>query len=303
MSDTPTTPFVTRARKDRFIRRFEKTPPGKVCPHVYELLHANGCPYGCDYCYLQLTFRHQKTPVVFNNQHDMLREVPQFLALSKPQVLHTGKLCDSLVFDEETGLSKDLVPLFASQDKHKLLLLTKSTKIRNLLDTPDHRNTVVSFSLNAPALAQRFERGAPTPGERLDAARKCQDAGYEVRVRIDPVIPVKGWRALYKPLAGEIVGRLKTRDLRVTIGNIRYFRGLPACARNRGADMAVFGVPMTFDRTDGRMRVPPPVRMEMHRWFRDQLPPEVGVYPCKEPPEVWRSLGLDPTKPKCNCAL
>ncbi len=295
--------YVTRARKDRFIRPFEKTPPGKVCPPVYELLHANGCPYGCDYCYLQLTFRYQTAPVVFSNRHDMLREVRQFLALSEPQVLHSGKLCDSLVYDEETGLTRDLIPLFAAQEKHKLLLLTKSTEIRNLLEMPDHRNTVVSFSLNAPALAERFERGAPTPIARLDAARRCQDAGYEVRARIDPVIPLEGWRELYKPLVGEIVARLKTDGLRVTIGNIRYFRGLPASAKQKGADMAVFGVPMNFDPTDGRMRVPPPLRMEMHRWFREQFPPNVGVYPCKEPPDVWRSLGLDPTKPKCNCAL
>jgi len=295
--------FVTRARKGPFIRPFTKTPPGKVCPPVYVLSHANGCSYRCDYCYLQLTFRHLAAPTVFSNQQDLMREVRQFLGLPRPSVLHAGKLCDSLLYDSETNLSKQLVPLFAAQDKHKLLLLTKSITIGNLLQISDHRNTVVSFSLNAPEIARRFERSAPTPEDRIAAAKKCQDAGYEVRVRIDPVIPIAGWRELYAPLVRAIVEGLNTKGLRVTIGNLRYFKSLPLYAKSRGADTSVFDVATRFDPTDGRMRVLPAVRLEMYQWFRAELPVEAEVLPCKEPPQTWRTLGLDPAVPRCNCAL
>jgi len=298
-----TNAFVMRPRKGPFVRPFDKAPRGKICPQVYVLAHANGCPYSCDYCYLQLTFRYLDAPTVFSNRHDLLREVRQFLALDRPMMLHAGKLSDSLVFDPETALTEDLVPLFDSQNKHKLLLLTKSTNVAQLLDLPKHRHTVVGFSVNAPALAERFESNAPSPSERLQAARSCQEAGYEVRIRIDPVIPVDGWQELYKPLVDLIHERVDFRGLRVTIGNLRYFRPLSRYARARGADATVFDSATWFDPDDGRMRVPPEIRLGTYRWFREQLDSGIHVCPCKESSQVWRELGLDPTRPKCTCAL
>ncbi len=303
MEDSQTPGFVTRPRKGRFVRKFTKIPPRKVCPPVYILAHANGCPYSCDYCYLQLTFRYQDAPVLFSNRHDMLREVRQFLLLSKPTVLHAGKLCDSLVSDLDTGLSKDIVPLFAAQDKHKLLLLTKSTNVRNLLSISEHRNTVVSFSLNASEVAERFERGAPPPLERLEAARACQKAGYEVRLRLGPIIPIPGWKEHYKALVNAVMEELHGDGLRITIGTLQFFPTLPFHARRRGADATVFDGAGWLDRNDGRLRMAPEACFEMYRWFRRQFPENVHVSPCKETPNMWKRLGLDPSSPKCNCAL
>ena len=293
--------FVTRPRKSAFIRRFTKTPPGVVCPHFYVLAHANGCPYSCAYCYLQLTFRYLDEPTVFSNRHDLLQEVRQFLLTEEPSVLSMGELCDALAFDPATNLSRDLLPLFAKQDKHKLLLLTKSTNVGNLLEMPERRNIVVSFSVNAPQLAERFERGAPSPHDRLKAARACQQAGYEVRLRIDPVIPVPGWPDLYRPLVDDIMSQLDTQALRLTIGSIRYFRSLPMMARKRGRDARVFDVARTPDGPDGRMRVSPELRLDIYRWMREQFPPAVSIALCKETEETWRKLGWDFSDPKCNC--
>lgn len=303
MAESAEQRFIYRPRKSEFIRKFTKTPPGIVCPHFYILAHANGCPYSCDYCFLQLTFRYLKKPTIFNNRDDLMRDVRKFLALKEPSLLNAGKLCDALVFDDETGLSKDLVPLFAAQKKHKLLFLTKSIKVQNLLDIPEHRNTVVAFSVNAPELARRFEYAAPSPHERIRAAKACQDAGYEVRLKIDPVIPVSGWKKYYLELVNEIMEVLKVEDIRITFGSIRYFKSLPHQARARGRNPAVFDVATSCDGTDGRMRVSPDLRLEIYSWFREQFPKNVSLSLCKESETIWQKLGWNHTQPKCNCAL
>lgn len=295
--------FMARPRKSAFVRKFTRTPPGIVCPHFYILAHANGCPYSCDYCYLQLTFRYLKEPTVFSNRNDLMRDVRQFLALAEPSVLNAGELSDGLAFDSTTELSKSLVPLFAAQDKHKLLFLTKSTNVQNLLDIPDHQNTIVSFSLNAPELSRRFEHATPSPCDRIKAARKCQDAGYEVRLRIDPVIPVSKWKGYYAVLIDEIMDQLNTDGLRITLGSIRYFKSLPNFARARGCSVAVFDVATSCDGTDGRMRVAPDLRFEIYSWFREQFPKNASLSLCKESEEVWQKLGWNHTPSKCNCAL
>ena len=56
-----------RERKSKFVKLFDKTPPGVCCPHFYELVLSNGCPYDCSYCYLRLTFRGNTQPTLFVN--------------------------------------------------------------------------------------------------------------------------------------------------------------------------------------------------------------------------------------------
>jgi len=295
--------FVERVRKSAFIHEFTKTPPGVVCPHFFVLAHANGCPYSCDYCYLQLTLRYVKEPTVFSNRADLLRDVRKFLEREKPSVLTAGELSDALAFDHATNLTRDLGPLFAAQDRHKLLLLTKSTNVGNLLALDDHRNTIASFTLNASEVSARFERGAPPPFERIAAAAKCQAAGYDVRLRIDPVLPIDGWKQHYEQLIEEIKRQLDITGMRFTLGSIRYFRSLPHLAKRRGRDATVFEFASSCEGDDKRMRMAPERRVEIYEWFREKIPAAASVALCKETKELWQKLGWDHKNPKCNCAV
>jgi len=295
--------FVERIRKSAFIHEFTKTPPGVICPHFFALAHANGCPYSCDYCYLQLTLRYVKKPTVFSNRDNLLRDVGKFLTREKPSVLSAGELSDALAFDHVTNLTRDLVPLFAAQYRHKLLLLTKSANVGNLLALDDHRNTIASFTLNAPEDSARFEHGAPGPLERIEAAAKCQAAGYEVRLRIDPVIPIDGWKQHYGQLIEEIQRQLDITGMRFTLGSIRYFRSLPHLARSRGRDTTVFEFASSCEGDDKRMRMAPERRVEIYAWFREQIPAAASVTLCKETKGLWQELGWDYNNPKCNCAV
>lgn len=307
----------SRSRKSPFIHKMETAVPGVVCPSYYVLSHANGCPYRCDYCCLQLPLKNVTKPVAFENRGKMVSEVKRFLMKGRPRLLSAGESSDSLALDHLTGLSSDIVPLFARQDAellfpkdrpHKLLFVSKSTNIQRLLSIEETRNTIVSFSVNAPEVAARFEHGAPPPYERLDAAMACRRAGYEVRLRIDPIIPVPKWREGYSALI-ERVNSIVRQDefdgspLRVTLGTIRHNPGLRECAGTRGRNAAVFDYATSQDGADGRFRLPPAQRTELYSWFKEKLGTGVTVALCKETIGVWQSLELSGTAPQCNCAL
>lgn len=51
--------------------------------------------------------------------------------------------------------------------------------------------------MNSEAVSRRFEIGAPPLHRKVRAARRAQEAGYLVRVRIDPIVPTADWKEAY----------------------------------------------------------------------------------------------------------
>jgi spore photoproduct lyase len=291
--------IVERPRRSKFIRYFDRTPPGIICPHFYILAHGNGCVFNCAYCYLQLTFRGKVHQTIFTNTDDMLREVEGFLAREEPAVLNAGELSDALAVDDRTGLTKELVPRFASQNRHLLVLLTKSTKVDNLLALEHNGRTVVSFSVNAADVAQKYEIGSPSPRERVEGARRAAEAGYRIRFRLDPIIPVPGWESSYRSLLEHILEVAPPE--RITLGSLRYFPNVKTYARKLGRDTSAFDY--AFERTpaDGRLRVPLSRRLRIYEYLRGLLPKGVEVGLCKETEACHRALGIKDVV--CNCTL
>lgn len=281
-----------RTRKSRFIRLFNRTPNGIVCPHFWLLAWADGCPYRCAYCYLLGTFRGNVEPVVFSNLDDLDRELDQFFASKSGRILNAGELNDSLAITDSVPIR--LIQHFACQDRNKLLLLTKSANVRNLLDLDHNSQTIVSFSVNAVEVSKRFENGAPGLSERLKAAGMCKDAGYPIRIRLDPMIPVEDWQVMYEHVVDEI-NILKPE--RVTLGALRYFPVARIFAGKLGRDISVFDYAVERS-VDGRRRVPKLLRLEMYRTALKRLKMPAAV--CKETRDVVELLRLNQ---RCNCTL
>ncbi len=295
--EMPSSPYLERKRHSNFIHYFDKTPPGIVCPHFYILAHANGCPYACHYCYLKLTLRHYPEPTVFTNTARMFQEIREWLlSLNQPSVLNTGELSDSLGWDLSTNLSVNLVPLFANQKKHKLLFLTKSATIDNLMKMAPNKQVIVSFSINAAPVSEMYEKASPSPEERLEAARRLKEHGYEVRLRLDPMIPVADWKGHY----GDIIDKMnQVGPSIVTLGSLRYFRNLE---NHQKTETDIFSYGKDHGDPDGRLRVDRDTRTAMYRFCLDRLQcMRVGL--CKETVDVHRDLGLPAGNQSCNCTM
>ena len=228
--------FIKKIRDGSIVTRFEKTPlPSKptdvVCPHFLELKWAYGCPFDCSWCYLKGTFRFRPEGIkpVIKDYAKIELHVREFLNVETsasgetslpPEILNSGEIADSLMWENGyKPFSKLIIPLFESQKKHKVLFLTKSTNIKNLLDIEPHNQAIISFSLNADKVAKKWEKKAPSVARRIEAASKVAQAGYEVRVRIDPMVPIYGWQEGYKELIDQIFGKFVPE--RITLGSLR----------------------------------------------------------------------------------
>lgn len=281
--------YNLKPRKSKFIRLFNKTPKGVVCPNFWLLAWANGCPYHCSYCYLQGTFKGKTNPVVFSNFNKLFSELKVWLKDPNPKILNSGELTDSLALTRT--LMVKLIQKFAEQNKHKLLLVTKSDKVEEILGLNHNQQTIVSFSLNPQKIVEKFEVDTPSTHQRLEAAWKVKKAGYRLRIRIDPMVPIKNWMEPYEDLAKEI-NNLKPE--RITLGSLRFYPIVKAYCR----DKSVFN--FDFEKSvDGRWRLKKDLRLKMYRFMLEKLKIK-PVSLCKETVDIVKILGLPQ---KCNCVL
>lgn len=288
------------------IKRFDKTPhPTRdvdvVCPHFLELKWAYGCPFDCAWCYLKGTLRllPTKTKPVIKDFRKIRRHVLSFFRRGgEAEMLNSGEICDSLMSENmEAPFSEFIMRLFNNQEKHKVLFLTKSNRVENLIKLDNHSKSVVSFSLNAEPVARRWEK-APSIKSRIDAARKVSEAGFETRVRIDPIVPIAKWKEHYFDLLDRLFHTF--RPERVTLGTLR---GLHTTVREAGdkswtkylSEDSSWGKKTAFDQ-----------RSILYSSIIDHLSDEYGydcVALCKETVEMWKFLKMDYTLIRCNCIL
>lgn len=286
---------------------FEKTPyPEKptdvVCPHFVEFKWANGCPFDCSWCYLQGTFRfldRGKKPFV-KNMEKTEKHLDAFLknVNGRKYVLNTGELSDSLIGENrDPPFSKWVLNKFNNGNPydHKVLFLTKSDQIDNLLDIAGHDYAITSFSLNALEVADRWEGGASVEN-RIEAAKKLKENGYETRIRIDPMVPIEGCGEKYIELLDMIFSKFEPE--RITLGSLR---GLTTTIR-MAEDTS--WVKYLEDSSNWGKKVSSNLRLSMYSTVKNHLEKEydyTDIALCKESREIWEKLNMEWKNIKCNC--
>ena len=305
MLDASIKKLVQQVGDGSIIKRFEKTPIPKskidvICPHFLELKWATGCPYDCSWCYLKGTFRFlpYKAKPHIKDFDKIEKHTKTFLEyVQTPEVLNTGELADSLMFEgKNKSFVRFIVPLFENQSKHKVLFLTKSNKIKNLLLLNSHRQVIVSFSLNAIPVAQRWEKKAPSVEDRIKAAETLYKQGHEVRIRIDPMIPVENWKQLYTDLIDHIFNSFIPE--RITLGSLR---GLQSTI-NGTSDKS--WVKYLSERSNWGRKIDINLRLAMYKTIISYLNERYKynkVALCKETLAIWDILNMDYKNIKCNC--
>lgn len=297
---------VSKVGDGSIITRFDKTPIPKantdvVCPHFLELKWATGCSFSCSWCYLQGTLRFLDVkkaprPKDFDRIQKNLRA---FLddANVKNEILNAGELSDSLITETSTNpFSLFVMEEMKKRPDHKVLFVTKSCNIGNLLKIENKQQAIVSFSVNASPVADRWEKGAPKVKARLNAAKKLSKAGFEVRLRIDPMVPIDGWKEAYSALIDDIFERLTPE--RITIGSLRGLQSTINNSHDRS------WTEYLDEKSNWGRKISLNKRLEMYQLIIKKLREEhqyENVALCKETVEMWELLELDYTKIRCNC--
>ena len=297
--------LVKKVNDGSIITRFDKTPlPQKltdvVCPHFLELKWAYGCPFDCAWCYLKGTFRFRPEGPrpVFKSLEKVKSHVEAFLnEVDTPEVLNTGEIADSLMGENGgTPFSKFIISLFEKQVQHRVLFVTKSVNIKHFLEIPASSQAIMSFSLNAEDIAEKWEKKAPSVKARVKAAQKLHQHGYEVRIRIDPMVPVTDWRKHYVDLIDKIFSGFIPD--RITLGSLR---GLQSTI-NGTNDTS--WVKYLKERSNWGKKIEFNARYWMYLTIINHLKEKYDytkVALCKETKLMWEKLDMDYQKIQCNC--
>lgn len=298
----PTANVTLAPRRSRFIELFRTTPPRTVCPNFHVLAHANGCAFApmCGYCYLKSSFWSRPTPRAYTNTEALLREARRWIRRDglESYVLNTGNLSDSLAFEADRPLMAALVELFRAEAEargrpHTLLLVTKGgpAECASILELPSCANVVVSFSVNHPEAAALHEPGAAPPADRLAAAATLREAGWRIRLRLDPMIAGYDYAETVSAVAA-------ARAERVTLGTLRAEPGLLKISRD-----GLFSALEPPAEPGGLARYAWDTRLALYRPAVERLRPIGPVALCEEPVEMWDLLDLDRERILCNCCL
>ena len=291
-----------------------------ICPHFDRLkLASNGCFYMCDWCYLKLTYRAAYPFISVRAQYDEIKQqIKKKLRQSKdPVFFNSGELADSLAMEHLTCAGREFIPWFGQAENGYLFMLTKSDNVADILDLPHNGHTIIAWSMNDEKVSKKFEIGAPSSSRRLEAADKVQNAGYPVRVRLDPIIPFDGWKQSYAGTVKEIFSRISPE--RITLGTLRFEPGFYKMRNTllttgnellcHLKDMQPMFPPKVFPGgkrpKEGKYSFTEEQRADIFEFIIDEVRKysNCKIALCKESANVWQMTGLALSKCSCVCQL
>lgn len=290
-----------------------KTQHG-VCQNAYELHSAWGCLHICDYCNIGNFLNIMLDMEEFVSRLDDLLAANPWLRLYKYDN-HT----DIPAFEPEYGACRLLVDYFAKQDDKYLMIYTKSDNVSYLADYDHRGKTIVCWTLSCDTVSRRIEKNAPPTERRIAAAKLCQDAGYTVRARFSPIIPIRNWReenaAMLETYLASVRPDVLTMDMFKWI-EPRRVRGMFDVSLwdeeylqyvDRYAAMEPQQRPKGI-LPNGKQVFPHEARAKVYRFFIEtirRLSPSTRVALCGETPEMWAELGpelgMEPSNYVCAC--
>ncbi len=284
------------------------SPGVRVCQPGHEMHTIAGCPFRCDYC-----AHLGEVIVVLVNLEDFVSRMDGWLAKCPDQTLFKwDNATDAPCFEPEYGGTKLFVDYFARRPgKYLLLYLGKCADIDYLLDYDHRGKTIVAFSISGETQSTVIEKGAAPTEARIEAARKCQEAGYLVRVRFSPVIPVRNWRDENRRMVRSLLSRV-----RPDVISLCLFGWMDTWLAKRSLDLSLWDGEFLRAMDDASVEMfgkkfgplPHEARAKLIRFLIDEIrgvSPEVPIALCLESLEMWQQfgpeLGMRPERYFCNC--
>lgn len=286
----------------------EPAGSGRICRSRYQFDSIYGCPHGCKYC------QGGKVAIVFTNIEEWIEREVAPTARQNPWqkvFMFNSGLSDTLCFEPEYGLAKALAEFYASTPDQYLLLHTKSANVDPLIDLDHQGHTIVLWSLTSESVSRDLEPKSGSTIERIEAARRGQQAGYPVRFKFKPIIPVRNWRQECRIMVARVFE--KTRPDNLGLCTIAW---MDAEEFKRTFDVSLLDTDCVkaMEKSAEAMKntitgpFPHEVRAEIYGFYLDEIrkhDANVPVFLCTESPEMWRDfaprLGLKSSNYACGC--
>jgi len=290
--------------------REHKARGGAMCFDLYDLHSLNGCLHHCTYC------RRGRLITMMLNVEEFIEQTDRLLKANPWQkVIRYDAESDILPFEPEYGASRLLVDHFARLKDRYIILFSKSANVDFLLDLDNRGHTIMLWTLSPHTISTRIEKGTAPMQKRIEAARKCQDAGYTVRFKFKPVIPIRNWRAEYREMLEKLYATVKPDNLSMDLlftyeidtkelfaivepdsVDPEYIRAIEDAKHRPWTD------------TTTHMPFPHEARAEMYDFIiseSQRISPQTPVTLCAETQRMWdlfgHRIGLTPNNFVCNC--
>lgn len=298
---------------------------GTFCPGTWHdlAIGSGACNMACRACFLLLTHRALRDPhrhVLYDNLGDYAAAVAAWLQAAERRPADTLGIgidrSDSLLYEGTAPHVRNLAPLFGDPQVNlrgcRMVLLTKSANVRFLGEVAEKNRPfiIMTFSVNPQGIADLWEgqypdgeRIPPAMQTRLEAAKYAQGLGYEIRLRVDPILWPADWQEQYADFVAQVqaVGLVPAlwtlgsyREKNAQLDTWREKWGLPPLGWTPPRE--------DFVRDGTHFRVPAEVRVSLYAQvaalIHDSFPgAEVGL--CKETHQVRKAAGRAGTR--CNC--
>jgi len=303
-------------RKGEHVKTFDG---GCNCGDEWYVAPVAGCPFNCQYCYLN-DYLDSTIPTIFVNVEDMLNELREKLAAhAAPVRVHAGHLADALALDHLTGIASRLANLFREFPQATLELRTKTDNIKGLLKTcliegsdaeeesrsyrddgkgltpvvSPPQNVVISWTMSPEKVIKRYEHGASPLEARIAAAAKCANAGFRVGMRLDPIIMFDGWREACREMISDIFSRVPPGKIDSwVLGCLRYRAEMIDIIRREFPQSDILDGEL-LRSPDGKYRYFRPLRLAAYREIARAIrsfDSAARIDLCMETPELRRDF-------------
>ena len=178
-----------------------------------------GCLYDCEYCYLSGMYNSANS-VFFVNTQDFFDAVLPYL--DKPTLIAISYDTDTLAIESLTSHTQEWIEFAQKHPNLHLEVRTKSANFKAIKALHVSDQVVLAWTLSPQRIIDLYEHKTPSLQKRLASIKEAIDAGWRVRVCIDPVIYNEDFNELYPPLIDQLFNTIDAKKLfQLTLGSFR----------------------------------------------------------------------------------
>ncbi|MDP6114006.1 MAG: hypothetical protein QGG53_19265 [Planctomycetota bacterium] len=167
----------------------DKFKDDKVCRPCWRIHLQNGCIHKCSYCALGGLL------VGMVNVEEYCQHLGDLIEKHPWQTTYLlDDDADPPGLEPELGCLGPLIEYFGTLDDRYLIIHTKTWNTEWMRDLKHNGNTIIVWSISGPNQSRQIEPDTGTTEQRIEAARIAQEAGYQIRYKFKPIIPVVNWR-------------------------------------------------------------------------------------------------------------
>jgi len=266
----------------------------------------DGCAFRCAYCgFGRYIIFYLDVERLIDGLDSIFKQHPA------QRLYKYSNMTDLPPFEPELDMVGPMVQRFAEESDRYLMLFTKSDNVGFLTEIEHGGHTIISWSVTCDTASRLVDKRAATMQQRIGAMAKMRQAGYPVRARLSPIVPVADWREEYTRLFEELFSHVKPDLITLELLGWMTVDDLPAMFSPSFLDADALRQAEAAREQLADVKWGPFTQRtheEIYSFCIDavrRLSPQTPVSVCHGTTATWKALGsrmqMTPKNYICNC--